>query len=414
MRAVDIDTDIAIIGAGPAGAVAAALLAERGRHVRVIEASHFPRFAIGESLLPQCLDDLQRSGLDGVIAAAGFQHKGGARFVRGAERVDIDFSDKSCAGPGRAWQVERADFDQRLIEAAAARGAETRFGERAVAFDADPVRPAVTIERDDGQRYRLGARLVLDASGFAQLLPRLEGTRSEAHLSARRALFSHLSLKTPAPGFQRDSIQIGLSDSAALWYWLIPFSSGRASLGFVGETSQASALNDGGDPSDAFRACLAQFEELGEWLDTRHFHRPVAALDDYSRNTRSLIGPGYRLLGNAGEFLDPIFSSGVTVAVRSACLAAPLIDRQLDDEAVDWQREWEQPLRRGIDVFRAFVEAWYDGRLPAIIFHPEPPDWLRRPISAVLAGYVWDTDNPFVARPRRHLDTLAALCGYAS
>lgn len=412
------ETDVAIIGAGPAGAVAAALLAKAGHRVLVLEAAHFPRFSIGESLLPQCLMDLKHAGLADVIDRAGYQMKNGARFVRGDQRVDIDFQDKSSEGTGQAWQVERADFDQRLIEAACERGAEVHFGQRVTAFERHPRTPVLTIRDEQDTHWRLKARFVLDASGLAQVLARLEGTLEETHLTQRQALYTHLSLKPDAcrsHDFDRTKIQIGLHPQANVWYWVIPFANDRASTGFVGSSEELSRLaGPETDAAQGFQTCFNAFDELDDWLDTGTPHRPVAALGSYSRNVTTLTGPGYAILGNAGEFLDPIFSSGVTIAVRSACLAAPLVRAQLEGSDVDWQGDFERPLRHGIDTFRAFVEAWYDGRLPAIIFHPEPPAYLRRMISAVLAGYAWDDANPFVSQPRRHLDTLAQLCGHAA
>lgn len=412
------DTDVAIIGAGPAGAVAAAMLARAGHRVIVIEATHFPRFSIGESLLPQCLMDLETAGLAEVVSGAGYQMKNGARFVRGDERVNIDFQDKSSEGTGQAWQVERADFDQRLIEAACERGAEVRFGQRVMAFDRHPEIPTLTIRDEQDHCWQLRARFVLDASGLAQVLGRLENTLEETHLTPRQALFTHLSLTPEAcreHGFDRTKIQIGLHPQANVWYWVIPFANGRASAGFVGAPDELSRLAPpDADAPQRFQACFEAFGELDDWLDPATPHREVAALGGYSRNVTTLTGPGYAILGNAGEFLDPIFSSGVTIAVRSACLAVPLVRAQLEGQVVDWQKDFEHPLRHGIDTFRAFVDAWYDGRLPAIIFHPEPPAYLRRMISAVLAGYAWDDDNPFVSQPRRHLNTLAQLCGHAA
>jgi flavin-dependent dehydrogenase len=115
-------------------------------------------------------------------------------------------------------------------------------------------------------------------------------------------------------------------------------------------------------------------------------------------------------LGNAGEFLDPVFSSGVTIAFTSASLAAKALTRQFKGEPVDWEQDFSQPLRRGVDAFRAFVEAWYAGTFQPIIFYPQQPKDVRGMICSILAGYAWDQKNPYVAEPKRRLRVLEELC----
>jgi len=116
------------------------------------------------------------------------------------------------------------------------------------------------------------------------------------------------------------------------------------------------------------------------------------------------------VLGNAGEFLDPIFSSGVTIALKSASLACGLVEKQLRGEVVDWDRDFERPLRQGVDVFRVFVEAWYDQRLQKIIFHSGKGDAIKEMLCSILAGYVWDLENPYVADCERRLNVLSEIC----
>jgi flavin-dependent dehydrogenase len=124
----------------------------------------------------------------------------------------------------------------------------------------------------------------------------------------------------------------------------------------------------------------------------------------------SLTGPGFALLGNAAEFLDPIFSSGVTIAMKSASLAAQALDRQLRGAPVDWHTDYAAPLQVGVDTFRAFVEAWYDHALQDIIFgNPNPESGVTRVITSVLAGYAWDRDNPFVRAPKRYLSMVRTM-----
>jgi flavin-dependent dehydrogenase len=126
---------------------------------------------------------------------------------------------------------------------------------------------------------------------------------------------------------------------------------------------------------------------------------------------KSLWGRGYALLGNAGEFLDPVFSSGVTIAVKSASLATELIRREWTGETVDWEQDYARPLKQGVDTFRVFVESWYAGGFQNVIFHPDKSPEVRRMIASILAGYAWDRNNPYVAEAKRRLGALEQLCG---
>ena len=124
-------------------------------------------------------------------------------------------------------------------------------------------------------------------------------------------------------------------------------------------------------------------------------------------------GKGFALLGNAAEFLDPVFSSGVTIAMRSASMAANLLHRQLSGESVDWEQDFAIPLKRGVDTFRVYVEGWYDGSFQDVIYYPKASPDIRAMISSILAGYAWDQRNPYVAEPRRRLRVLTELCASA-
>ena len=116
------------------------------------------------------------------------------------------------------------------------------------------------------------------------------------------------------------------------------------------------------------------------------------------------------MLGNAGEFLDPVFSSGVTIAMKSASMAANLLDKHFKGESVNWQKDYAEELQRGVDVFRTYVEAWYDGRFQDVLFHPNPDKKIISMIAAILAGYVWDETNQMVNQSVRRLNTLAEIC----
>ena len=409
----DTDTDVLIIGAGPAGAAAAAWLAREGYRVRVLERDHFPRFCLGESLLPACMEDLAGAGLLDSVQRGGYQAKNGAAFTWRGREATIDFRDRQGPGWHHTYQVERADFDQRLIHAATEQGAEVEFGVTVTEVQPEGRCPRLTRVDAHGQVRTLTARFLLDASGPGRVIARARGLARPARFAPRQALFSHVDDGIPAPAFDRDKILIAIHPrESGIWYWLIPFRGGRASLGVVGDPE---IMARHGDTAETRWQTLLDAEpRLQGLLGNARRRRPVGELQGYAAAASRLHGPGYAVLGNAGEFLDPVFSSGVTIALRSALLAAPLVARQLDGGKVDWAGDFETPLRRGIATFRAFVEAWYDGRLPTIIFHPHQPASLRRMITGVLAGYAWDSDNPFVRAPRRRLDALARHCGHQS
>jgi flavin-dependent dehydrogenase len=400
--------DVAIIGAGPSGAVAAALLRRAGRSVLVLERQHFPRFSIGESLLPQSMAYLEEAGMLQAVVEAGFQHKNGAHFVYRDRSSSFDFRDKHSAGWGTTYQVERAVFDDILIRCAAEQGADVRFGHTVRAVHTGDT-PLVDVIDEADHAYQVEARFVLDASGFGRVLPRLLNLESPTRMPTRAALFTHVRDGIPADASDRNKICIATHpERRDVWFWMIPLAGGRSSVGCVAEASFLDVPEAERDAT--LRALLQQEPTLNRLIGGAPFLMPVRHIGGYAANVERLHGPGYALLGNAGEFLDPVFSSGVTIALRSAHLAAHTLNRQLDGAAVDWSTEYDVPLRKGIDTFRAFVERWYTGELQDIIYYPDQMPSIRRMISAVLAGYAWDETNPYVADPVRRLNALHEVC----
>jgi hypothetical protein len=404
------DLDVAILGAGPSGSVAAALLQQRGLKVAVYEREHFPRFSIGESLLPQSLGVLEQAGLLRPVVEAGFQFKDGAAFRRGEQAESFDFRDKSSQGWGTAFQVQRAAFDKVLIDAVEARGVPVHYGAAVVGGSFSGQGSCLQVSSAQGS-LELRARFVLDATGFGRLLPRLLGLEAPSQFPVRTALFTHIADNIPRPALDRNKILVTVHPKEqGIWYWLIPFSNGRCSLGVVAEPALL-ARAQGGE-LERLRAMVAEAPSLAGLLAGADWDTPARSLTGYSANVRSLHGPGWALLGNAGEFLDPVFSSGVTIAMVSARMAAPLVQAQLAGQEPDWEQHYDQALRQGVDSFRAFVDSWYRGGLQDIIFHPAKSPDVKRHICSVLAGYAWDLANPYVAQPGR-LRSLEKLCAPA-
>ena len=405
-----VSTDVLIVGAGPAGSVAAGFLRQQGRRVLVLEREQFPRFSIGESLLPQSMEYIQAAGMLRDVVEAGFQFKNGAAFAWGDKYTDFDFRDKFSDGWGTTYQVQRGTFDKVLADAAARMGAEIRYRHEVTAIDLEGDKPRVSARDADGNAFQVEARFVLDASGFGRTLPRLLSLESPSNFPVRGAIFTHVADHIPADGpFDREKIRVTVHPKHPdVWYWTIPFSKGRCSLGVV--ASQDFLSKYPGSEMARLRAIVAEDPGLSTLLKDAEWDTPARQIVGYSANVRSLWGNGYALLGNAGEFLDPVFSSGVTIAFKSASLATACVARQLDGETVDWEADYARPLRAGVDCFRAFVEAWYEGSFQKLIFHPDAPADIRGMISSILAGYAWDLKNPFVTDSRRRLSVLEQFC----
>lgn len=163
--------------------------------------------------------------------------------------------------------------------------------------------------------------------------------------------------------------------------------------------------------NEALQQIIAEDSGLSALLDSAVFDDKINTIVGYSANVKSLYGKAYALLGNAGEFLDPVFSSGVTIAMKSASLAAAVLDKQFKNETVDWQKDYAETLQRGVNTFRAYVDAWYDGRFQDIIFYDKPQQAdIKAMISSILAGYAWDQANPYVKNAHSRLNTLVELC----
>nr|WP_202526356.1 tryptophan 7-halogenase [Sneathiella litorea] len=401
--------DVIIIGAGPAGALAATRLVQQGLKVAVLEKSSFPRFVIGESLLPQSMEFLEKAGLLPRIDAAGFQHKNGANFSDDRRFSSIDFSRKFTAGPGTTYQVEREKFDTLLAEAAADAGADVRFQQDVTAVRFDSSGAEVSGEGPEGA-FQHTARFLVDASGYGRVLPRLMKLDAPADFPVRHALFTHVDDELEGRDFDRNKILIAVHPKYRdIWYWLIPFSGRKSSVGVIVPPEKLAQYD--GSKSDKYWSIIRESESMRTLLEGARERRPVSEISGYSTKVSRMAGPQFALLGNAGEFLDPVFSSGVTVAFKSADLLIEPLMRQLSGEKVDWEQDFAQPLKVGVDCFRAFVEAWYRGDLQDIIFNP-PSDNnpIKQMVVSILAGYAWDEKNPFVIEGRRYLDMVAQQC----
>lgn len=397
--------DVIIIGAGPAGTSAAALLHRAGRQVVVFEREEFPRFVIGESLLPYSMDLLEEAGLLECCQRQGYLVKHGAEFFRGAEHCRFDFKDQFTDGWTYAWQVPRDHFDHVLSMEAQGMGVPFFF-RHTVRHAEVGSHPSVVVADAEGHERRVGARFILDASGYGRVLPRQLGLDRPSQLAPRKSVFTHVTGdRRPEGDGEGSTWVVTLAEQA--WLWIIPFSNGRTSIGLVADLDYFAGLPD--DPTGALRAAIASDETASRRLaDMEVAFRPIV-IEGYSIGVKQLWGEGYCLVGNAMEFLDPVFSPGVTLALASANLAAKLLIRQLGGQAVDWDAEYAAVVERGVDVFRTYVEGWYSGAVPKVFYAPNPDAGVKAKLCSVLAGYAWDADNPYAKHHKRKLPQLVRV-----
>ena len=401
-----LETDVLIIGAGPAGAIAAAHLNREKFRVLMVEKLTFPRFVIGESMLPISMNLLANAGLLEAVQQCQFMHKHGAVFLRGDEVCNFDFSSQFTAGYDYTYQVPRGDFDQALANAVAAQGVDVRYRHTVLSVDFSPTHATTVIEQPDGARLEVKSRFILDCSGYGRVLPRLLKLEEPSCFPPREALFTHVTGDLRPADREAGKIWICMHPGGA-WLWVIPFSNGRTSVGAVASPEFFQQFP--GDAETQLRAIINTDPNATKRLAQMQFALPPQRITGYSCSVKNLFGDRYALVGNATEFLDPIFSSGVALALASSERAAQVLIRQLRGEAVDWQAEYADHVMQGINTFRAYVASWYDGRLPQIFFAARRDPAIMRQICSVLAGYVWDRNNPYVSQADRALTALTRV-----
>ena len=404
-----MDWDVVVVGGGPAGSTSAALLAAAGHRVVVIEKERFPRFHIGESLLPCDLPIFARLGV--TLEGGPFMRKAGAEFLdeRTGEREAFHFSDGLAGTPGHAYQVERSRFDHLLLERARACGATVREGERVtdvtIADDHVEVTTAAGSTR---------GRYLIDATGQDALLARRARSVVPLKDFGIAAVFCHFDGLAPEVAGElarTGNIHVLLVDDG--WVWLIPLHGGRLSCGVV---SRKTGVTEG--LLDATIAASPHIQRL-----TRGATRTAARIiRNFSyRNARSR-GRRWSCVGDASLFLDPVFSSGVSLAMLAGERTADLLGVALR-EGVEADPELTAPvaaeMRTAYVSFASLIGAFYKTRIVENVFFARNPDpALRSGLISLLAGDVWRDDNRFqkmlVDSPKRRIDPTAVTAAGGS
>jgi flavin-dependent dehydrogenase len=391
------ECDVFIIGGGPAGSIAAAKLVQAGYSVEVVEKIKFPRFVIGESLLPRCNELLENANMLEAVENAGFQFKGGVAFENEANDIKvIHFENNMGQKHNSSFQVRRETFDNLLLEEAKKFGANVTMESEVTAYDEET--NVVTVIHKNGSQEKYHAKKVIDASGYGRVLPRLLDLDSDSELKLRDAIFCRVENDIRHTDGTDGYIYVYIVGDNDAWIWNIPLSPTVTSVGIVCTDEYYKSFNM--DQEAFWNHIIENDPHASKRYANAKRINDVGFIVGYSANVKRMFGDNFVMVGNATEFLDPVFSSGVTLALESGAKAADLTIKELKGEAVDWQVDYQDYMMIGVDVFREYVEAWYDGRLQGILFSKAPGSMkIESKVVSVLSGYVWDTKNMFVKTP---------------
>ncbi|KAA1244628.1 NAD(P)/FAD-dependent oxidoreductase [Aquimarina sp. RZ0] len=400
------NVDVLVIGAGPSGSVSAAYLNKHGINVKVVEKTKFPRFQVGESLIPRCMDNFDEAGLLECLMQQGYEKKLGARFIRNGVIGCFDFSKKYSEGWNWTWQVPRDHFDKTLIDEVIRQGVSVDFETEVTSVKFQGANSLTTVKHKDGTESNIKAKFIIDSSGFGRVIAKQLGLEAPPKIAEHGSIFTQVKdIKRPE-GIEGTSITFEIIERE-VWFWYIPFSNGNTSIGFVGPMEWINKYK--GTKTEVLQQMIkTSVHYYDQFEDIPYLFEPYK-VENISKNVTRLFGDGFVLTGNSAEFLDPVFSSGVSFATETGLLAAKLTIKQLDEEDVDWQSEFVDYMKQGVDVFSTYVKEWYTGNLQKIIFHDKPNEEIKEQICAVLAGYVWDKTNPFVKKHQRILKSIAKL-----
>jgi flavin-dependent dehydrogenase len=399
---------VVIVGGGPGGSICAARLAQRGCAALVLEKARHPRFHLGESLLPCSLGVLEAVGVLEEVRAR-FLVKNAARFVEDAtgRTARYAFSDAYSPRHTHAFQVPRDEFDELLFRHAGRAGADVREGWTVTRIVFEDGRARGVEARDpEGHEHTIEADIVVDASGRDAIVAR--GARSVDRLPGldRTALYTQFRGAWRDAGDREGDIQIVVVPEG--WFWFIPFRDGRTSVGAVMSSAwirahKGGARTDDTGPEALFRSALESTPSLSRMLEGATQLFPAGAAADYSFKVDSLAGDGWLAVGDSGGFIDPLFSTGAHLAMEGALRAADEIALAL--EAQDTSRArfqpWEHSVHEASRMFLGAVQAFYSGELVPLLFKEPQHPYLRRAITSMLAGAVFDEDAPWARDLRR-------------
>ena len=394
MTAMTLDTEceVLVIGGGPAGSTAATLLTRYGRKVILLEKEHHPRFHIGESLLPMNLPLFERLGVLDKVRAMGV-FKPGADFEADNERGYNTFEFKRAIGgsPPHAYQVWRQDFDKMLFDHARAGGADAREGHEVIAVEqVDARNSRVEVRVEDGSTYRITARYVVDATGRDALLSSKKHLRRKNPEHQSAAIFGHFRGAEYRPGEDAGNISIYRFDQG--WMWMIPLPNGVMSIGAVCRPAYLKQRK--GRTVDFLWETLRLNEGVRKRIEQAELiDDEVRVTGNYSYDSTRMGGPGWVMVGDAFAFLDPVFSSGVYLAMSGAERAAAVVDQALREPRREMRllRGLERRQRAGMSRFAFFIYRFNSPIMDAMFRRPRNIWQVEQGVISMLAGDLFDS-----------------------
>ncbi len=388
--------DCVVIGAGPGGGTVAALVAQQGWKTLLVDRDPMPRFHIGESLMPETYWTFERLGVIEEFRRISFTRKYGVQFVNGdgKESRAFIFSEHEPRASAMTWHVERAELDCLLFDTAAKHGADCRDMTRIIDFRLNPTgdqHHEVTLQSPDGSRHVVRTKVLVDASGQQALIANRLGLVNIDPMLKKAAIWGYFSEAERNPLVEPEVTCILHTEDKLAWFWYIPLSDGRVSVGAVGDNDYL--LKAGMTPEDRFEWLRGRCPGVKKRLERAVLTTPLRVAKEFSYTTSQRAGDGWVLVGDAYGFIDPVYSSGVYLALKSGEWAADAIIDGLRNEDVSAQQlgRWTPQFDQGVHWIRKLVHAFYCNEFSFGAFMKQYPQYAQN-LTDLLIGKVFEGD----------------------